>query len=64
MHVAKVLKASVTFESEGHKIKMNLTVMGDETNIQVTAENPENLKEHKGLHVKLANIFYQALTEE
>ena len=64
MHIEVVQKATVTFESEGHKIKMNFTVMGDETNIKVTAENPENLKEHKGLHVKLANILYQALTEE
>lgn len=64
MNVEIARKATVTFESEGHKIKMNIIVMGDETNIKVEAENPENLQEHRGLHVTLSNIFYQALTEE
>ena len=64
MHVEEANKATVTFESEGHKIKLQLTVMGEEANFKVTAENPENFKEHKGLHVKLIDIFLQALTEE
>ena len=58
-----IKKATVTFESEGHKVIMDLTVIGGNTKIKVTSENPDNLKEQKGIHVSLADIFFNALNE-